>query len=100
MARGDGTGGGAYSLKKVEVKLLIMIQKQDSRIKQLETQMETLLKETKGSTENEILKVKKLDEFSKADLKKLSDEYGINDTDFKNKADYVKALKAKDKTLV
>ena len=92
-------GRGAYSQKRANDELMIYIASLENRIKVLEDGQGVLLKETKGSVANEIAKIKSLDELTKADLKKLSDEYGINDSDFKVKADYVNALKEKDPTL-
>ena len=99
-------GNGSYAQKRANDELMIYIRTledkitaQDKRRTALEDGQGVLLKETKGSADNEIAKVKKLEENTKADLKKLSDEYGINDTDFKTKADYVKAIKEKDSTL-
>ena len=92
-------GKGSYAQKRANDEFMIYINTLEQRIKVLEDAQGVLLKDTKGSTENEVSKAKKLGDLNKAELKALSDEYGINDTDFKNKADYVKALQEKDPTL-
>lgn len=92
-------GKGSYAQKRANDELMIYLGELENRIKVLEDAQTVLLKENKGSIENEILKVKKLADFKKTELKSLSDELGINDTDFKNKEDYITALKEKDPTL-